>query len=516
MSLQAGAADWTFDGCTFQHLGGSGLGLAAGTRDITVSRSSFHDISASAIIIGGVEDWAETATSKQTSGNKVADCTIGASIGMEYHGSPAILALVTAGTTLEHNRIFEVSYTALSIGWGWPGTIGRHGYSRGATVAGNAVSRNCKTLFDCGVLYTLGASPGSTATANYFSAQYHDAVIYHDEGSAGWRDTGNVVAAIPPVTSLCISAWMLSTPGCEGIAPPNLWLSMWTPTIHDVVVANNWLDSSATCSIVHPTNSTVTNNTVVKSGEGWPAQAARIISQAGPRKRAALKADDAQAGTAQHPITPDYSIRTVHIVSQCHLDAGYKYPYVAEVASEWFEKWIPQSIALSEKLRNAGGQVQHRWTMNPWFASFFLSCPTHRAVWEERNEFTVTGARPSFQLQCPNASAIAVFKAAVQRGDINFYASGFCTMYEYADDSLLSWISEFTHSVGTMAGQPFRSTVASQRDEPGITRSAIPLLVDKGVTGYVAGVDWASPVAAVPRAFVWRDEASGKELLMAW
>lgn len=234
------------------------------------------------------------------------------------------------------------------------------------------------------------------------------------------------------------------------------------------------------------------------------------------RKLAALKADDTQARTTQHPITPDHSIRTVHIVSQCHLDAGYKYPFVAEVASEWFEKWIPQSIELSEKLRSAGGQVQHRWTMNPWFASFLLSCPMHRAVWEERNEFTGPSARPSFQLKCPNASAIAGFKAAVQRGDINFYASGFCTMYEYADDSLLSWISEFTHSVGTMAGQSFRSTVASQRDEPGITRSAIPLLVDKGVTGYVAGVDWASPVAAVPRAFVWRDEASGKELLMAW
>ena len=30
-------------------------------------------------------------------------------------------------------------------------------------------------------------------------------------------------------------------------------------------------------------------------------------------------------------------IHTVHIVTSCHLDAGYKYPYVAQVASEWFE-----------------------------------------------------------------------------------------------------------------------------------------------------------------------------------
>ena len=60
---------------------------------------------------------------------------------------------------------------------------------------------------------------------------------------------------------------------------------------------------------------------------------------------------------------------------------------------------------------------------------------------------------------------------------------------------------------------PFRPTVASQRDEPGITRAAIPLLNQQGVTGLSVGVDWASPVPKVPRAFVWRDEATNTEVL---
>ena len=47
-------------------------------------------------------------------------------------------------------------------------------------------------------------------------------------------------------------------------------------------------------------------------------------------------------------------VTTVHVVASCHLDAGYKYPYVAEVASEWIETWIPYSIALSQELREAG------------------------------------------------------------------------------------------------------------------------------------------------------------------
>jgi hypothetical protein len=55
--------------------------------------------------------------------------------------------------------------------------------------------------------------------------------------------------------------------------------------------------------------------------------------------------------------------------------------------------------------------------------------------------------------------------------------------YEYGDASLMSWVSNFTHSVGRVGGQKHVSTVASQRDEPGITRAAVPLLVDAGVTG---------------------------------
>ena len=73
------------------------------------------------------------------------------------------------------------------------------------------------------------------------------------------------------------------------------------------------------------------------------------------------------------PADPN-TIEVVHVVSMSHLDAGYKYPYVAQVASEWAMHWIPQSIALSQQLRRAGGEIQHRWTMNPWIASLFLNC----------------------------------------------------------------------------------------------------------------------------------------------
>lgn len=214
-----------------------------------------------------------------------------------------------------------------------------------------------------------------------------------------------------------------------------------------------------------------------------------------------------------YPFEPNHAVTTVHVVSSAHLDVGYKYPYIAEVLSEWFSQWIPDSIALSERLRAEGGPLRHRWTMSPWVASFYMRCPAAGgAQWSG----DVDGTRPTFRLRCPNATMVQRFKAAVSRGDISFYASAFCTVYEYADAELLSWISDFVHDVGREAGQQHVSTVVSQRDEPGVSRAAIPLLKKRGVTGLTMGVDWASPMADVPRAFVWRDRSSGEELLVAW
>ena len=53
----------------------------------------------------------------------------------------------------------------------------------------------------------------------------------------------------------------------------------------------------------------------------------------------------------------------------------------------------------------------------------------------------------------------------------------------------------------------------SQRDVPGLSRSAIPLLKSTGITGISVGVNGASLPPAVPRAFVWRDESSDSEVL---
>jgi hypothetical protein len=60
--------------------------------------------------------------------------------------------------------------------------------------------------------------------------------------------------------------------------------------------------------------------------------------------------------------------------------------------------------------------------------------------------------------------------------------------------------------------------VHAQRDVPGLTRAAIPVLVGKGVRAVSVGVNPGSAPPGVPQytPFIWRDEESGTQLIAFW
>lgn len=62
------------------------------------------------------------------------------------------------------------------------------------------------------------------------------------------------------------------------------------------------------------------------------------------------------------------------------------------------------------------------------------------------------------------------------------------------------------------------SAAALQRDVPGLTRAVIPVLAAKGIKAVSVGVNPGSAPPAVPQytPFIWRDEASGTQLLAFW
>jgi hypothetical protein len=74
--VEGGVQGAHFVNCTWRHLGGAGLHFVGGSRHSSVRRSTFHDVSAAAVMVGSIVDWAEPDPKKQTFNNTVADCHI--------------------------------------------------------------------------------------------------------------------------------------------------------------------------------------------------------------------------------------------------------------------------------------------------------------------------------------------------------------------------------------------------------------------------------------------------------
>ena len=75
---------------------------------------------------------------------------------------------------------------------------------------------------------------------------------------------------------------------------------------------------------------------------------------------------------------------------------------------------------------------------------------------------------------------------------------------------------KLTHALDARFGLAPKRTL-SQRDVPGITRAALPLLAEAGV-GFISIGTNNGPYKPVslPNAFVWRDPGSGAEAVVSW
>ena len=201
----------TFTNDRFVHLGASALNLDDGTQDATVSGSVFTDISGNGIEIGNV-DLPEASGADQTTGVTITDNHLYA-IGVEYHGSVAILLGYVADSTVSHNQIDHVPYSGISLGWGgWPDKIEKPpvaNFAHDNVISDNLIYDFMEVLSDGGGVYlqgTVGPSlaDGALITGNVVhnqldwswalksddgvsNATYSDNVLYNNEYDWGGR-----------------------------------------------------------------------------------------------------------------------------------------------------------------------------------------------------------------------------------------------------------------------------------------------------------------------------------------
>ncbi len=191
------ASDTRFEACRFEHLASTGLDYQRATRGDKIVGNLFKDIGGTAVLVGVFSDEAqevhlpynpsderEICTGVTVSNNLVSDVT------NEDWGCVGIGAGYVRQINIEHNDISEVSYSGISMGWGWTRTINA---MRNNRIFANRISRYGKHLYDVAAIYTLSAQPGSLIAENYADSIYkapyaHDPnhwfYLYTDEGSS--------------------------------------------------------------------------------------------------------------------------------------------------------------------------------------------------------------------------------------------------------------------------------------------------------------------------------------------
>jgi hypothetical protein len=264
----------TVTGNTFTHLGDVGVAFTDGTQDSAITRNTIDDTSAGGVAVGEVDDYYLADPSRMTLNTTIADNTI-TNVGQDYHDAVGVWVGHGRHTVIEHNEIAHTPYSGVSLGWGWGwaspcelqakqglavcrrGTI----YSGDNHILGNNIHDVMRTLLDGGPIYTLGgqdAKARSTVVGNWLhDAPNNNNMLYHDEGSSYWDTHDNVVSN-----------------------KTGRWVGMWTPTIHDIAIHDNFTDNTVVKNL--GTNVVISDTTVVTGGD-WPAAAQAIMAAAGPR-----------------------------------------------------------------------------------------------------------------------------------------------------------------------------------------------------------------------------------------
>src|SRR3954454_3476612 len=131
-AVQVSAANAiTFDGDRFTNLGQYGLGIGndanahasgvgLGTNGITVTNSTFSQLSAGAVVAGGVRaDAHHPSDSRMTNKNLTISNNSAHDLGLDYRGITSFMPTYVTNVTISHNEMYNLPYSGVSFGFGW-------------------------------------------------------------------------------------------------------------------------------------------------------------------------------------------------------------------------------------------------------------------------------------------------------------------------------------------------------------------------------------------------------------
>lgn len=187
----------SFENCRFEHVASTALDLQKGTHLNFVTGNLFKDVGGTAILAGTFSDEAtevhlpynptdkrEVCSRLQIMNNLITDAT------NEDWGCAGIGAGYVHHVSIINNEICNVSYTGISLGWGWTKSANAMNNN---LINSNKITHYAKHMYDVAGIYTLSAQPSTLITQNYVDSIYkapyaHDPnhwfYLYTDEGSS--------------------------------------------------------------------------------------------------------------------------------------------------------------------------------------------------------------------------------------------------------------------------------------------------------------------------------------------
>jgi hypothetical protein len=254
-------------------------GVGLGASDVDVIGNVFEQISAGAVIAGGVQADAHHPSDTRMinrdivySNNSVHD------VAIDYRSHVGLLMTYTADSAMSNNEVYNLPYTGIAIGYGWGANDagGSQDYTdRGlynyqpkyttATIAknysirANYVHDVMRQMTDGAAFYSLSALPGTTINQNYFRNTNGWLGLYFDEGARYQSASNNVFENI--------GQW----------AYGQHWANNNTGNL---TLTGNWTTSTNT-NITSGSRGNTNTGTVVVTGGNWPTAARAVMTAAG-------------------------------------------------------------------------------------------------------------------------------------------------------------------------------------------------------------------------------------------
>lgn len=173
------------------------------------------------------------------------------------------------------------------------------------------------------------------------------------------------------------------------------------------------------------------------------------------------------------PINP-IQIKKIHLIFKTHLDIGFTNSGDS-VIKTYMNNFIPNTLILTESLRQSKTNERYRWTTGSWLISEFLN--SQDSAMKKRME------------------------NAIKNGDIAWHALPFSTQTELLDSSLYDLGIQISQNLDKQFGK--KTISAKMTDVPGHTRSLIPILAKNGIRFLHIGVNPASTAPDIPALFKW-------------